>query len=179
MGLVESKTGFSVEELEANCTFCINGHLHNGQPVSNRVLNLGNLTGKDFGEDSFKYTHKVLVIDTDTFKLDFIENPYAFNFYKIDISSKADLNILTTLKSNAIISVKCVDTIIEETRQLIEKTPNIIESRITLIKTFSDDSSTVNIDDLMVDQCVKFAECCREKLENTPILEAELAEILK
>ena len=179
MGLVESKTGFSIDELEANCTFCINGHLHNGQPVSNRILNLGNLTGKDFGEDGFKYTHKVLVIDTDTFKLDFIENPYAFNFYKLDISSKADLNILTTVKPNAVISVKCVDTVVEEARQLIEKIPNIIESRITLIKTFSDDPSSVSIEALMVDQCVKFAECCREKLENTPILEAELAEILK
>jgi hypothetical protein len=49
-----------------------------------------------------------------------------------------------------------------------------------MFKTFvEEDSTTVDISDLTVDQCVKFAECCREKLEASPILEAELAEILK
>ena len=181
MGPVISKTGFSIEELENNCTFCLNGHLHNGQAASRRVLNLGNLTGKDFGEDAFRYEHKVAIIDTDTFKFEFIENPYAFNFYKIDILSKSDLDILTKVKHNAILSIRCDESCIEAVRTIIKDSPYILEARVVMVKQFaaSDEDTVINISDLVVDQCVKFAECCREKLEASPILEMELAEILK
>jgi DNA repair exonuclease SbcCD nuclease subunit len=180
MGPVVSKIGFSAEEIEANCTCCLNGHLHNGQAVSSKILNLGNLTGKDFGEDATRYTHKVMIIDTDTFGFESFENPYAFNFYKIDISTETDLKQLETVKSNAVISIKCVDKYVEAVREKIAANPNIIDTRLILIKTFEENSDQpVDISDLAVDQCVKFAQCCREKLDNTPILEAELAEILK
>jgi hypothetical protein len=180
MGPVVSKIGFSIEEIEANCEFCLNGHLHNGQAVSKRVLNLGNLTGKDFGEDAARYAHKVIIIDTDTFKFETIENPYALNFYKIDILTEDDLNLLNTVKSNAVISIKCLDKYIETVREKVAQNSNILDTRIILIKTFDEtEEQTVDISDLAVDQGVKFAQCCREKLDNTPILEAELAEILK
>lgn len=180
MGPVVSKIGFSIEEIEANCTCCLNGHLHNGQTVSPKILNLGNLTGKDFGEDATRYTHKVMIIDTDTFTFESIENPYAFNFYKLDISTEADLKQLEAVKSNAVLSIKCVDKYVEAVREAIAANSNIIETRLILIKTFAESSDQpVSISDLAVDQCVKFAQCCREKLDNTPILEAELAEILK
>ena len=181
MGPVVSKTGFSIEELENNCTFCLNGHLHNGQAASRRVLNLGNLTGKDFGEDAFRYEHKVAIIDTDTFNIEFIENPYAFNFYKIDILSKSDLDILTKVKHNAILSIRCDESCIEAARTIIKDSPYILEARVVMVKQFaaSGEDTVINISDLVVDQCVKFAECCREKLEASPILEMELAEILK
>ena len=181
MGPVVSKTGFSIEEIEANCTFCLNGHLHNGQAVSNRVLNLGNLTGKDFGEDSFRYEHKVAIIDTDTFSIEFIENPYAFNFYKIDILKKSDLDLLVKVKPNAILSVKCNENFITAARTIIQDNPNILDTRLIMIKNFEKtaEKDQIDISDLTVDQCVKFAECCREKIEASPILEMELAEILK
>ena len=180
MGPVVSKIGFSVEEIEANCTCCLNGHLHNGQTVSPKILNLGNLTGKDFGEDATRYTHKVMIIDTNTFTFESIENPHAFNFYKIEISTEADLKQLETVKPNAVLSIKCVDKHVEAAREVIAANPNIIDTRLILIKTFEENSDQpVDISDLAVDQCVKFAQCCREKLDNTPILEAELAEILK
>jgi DNA repair exonuclease SbcCD nuclease subunit len=180
MGPVVSKIGFSVEEIEANCVCCLNGHLHNGQAVSSKILNLGNLTGKDFGEDALRYSHKVLIFDTDTFSFQTFENPHAFNFYKFDILTEADLKLLDTVKTNAVISIKCVDKCVEATREKIEANKNIIDTRIILIKTFEDSGDpSVDISDLAVDQCVKFAQCCREKLDNTPILEAELAEILK
>jgi hypothetical protein len=148
--------------------------------VSNRVLNLGNLTGKDFGEDATRYPHKVIIIDTDTFKFETIENPYALNFYKIDILTEDDLKLLNTVKSNAVISIKCLDTYIETVREKVAQNSNILDTRIILIKTFEEtEEQTVDISDLAVDQGVKFAQCCREKLDNTPILEAELAEILK
>ena len=181
MGPVVSKTGFSPEEIEANCTCCLNGHLHNGQTVTSRVLNLGNLTGKDFGEDAFRYEHKVVLIDTDTFSFEFIENPYAFNFYKIDILSKNDLDLLTKVKHNAVLSIRCDERYIEAAKTIIKDSPYILEVRLIMVKQFSEtgEDTLVDISDLVVDQCVKFAECCREKLEASPILEMELAEILK
>jgi DNA repair exonuclease SbcCD nuclease subunit len=180
LGPIVSKIGFSIEEIESNCEFCLNGHLHNGQAISQRVLNLGNLTGKDFGEDAFRYQHKIIIIDTDTFAFETIENPYAFNFYKIDILTEKDLQLLENVKSNAVVSIKCVDKYVEAAREKVALNSNIIETRLILIKTFEEsDTQTVDISDLAVDQCVKFAECCREKLDNTPILETELAEILK
>ena len=180
LGPVVSKTGFSIEELESVCQLCVNGHLHNGTAISAKVVNLGNLTGKDFSEDASRYTHKVMLIDTDAMDVKFIENPYAFNFYKLDINTEADIMMLTTLKSNAVVSIKCKDTLVAKVREVIEKTSNIIEFRIIVMKDCAE-SFTKNLDisDLCVDQCVKFAECCRAKLDNNDILEAELAEILK
>lgn len=180
MGPVVSKSGFSPEEIEANCTCCLNGHLHNGVAVTPKILNLGNLTGKDFGEDANRYPHKVIIMDTDTFTFEFIENPYALNFYKLDILTEANLNVLDTIKPNAVVSIRCSDSLISKVREIVAENKNIIDSRLILIKTFiATDDQPIDISDLTVDQCVKFAECCREKLENTPILEAELAEILK
>ena len=179
LGPAVSAVGFKPEDLAAACTLCINGHLHNGTKVNDKVINLGNLTGKDFGEDALRYAHNVLLLDTDTFEYKLIENPYAFNFYKIDINTKADLEMIKHLKDNAVLSVKCRDTLVAEFKELVTSLPNIADTRVVITRELTNDGSTADITDLTVDQYVKFAECCKEKLENTPILEAELAEILK
>ena len=69
MGPVVSRTGFSIEEIESSCDLFINGHLHNGQAITNKIINLGNLTGKDFGEDATKYKHNIAILDTDTLRV--------------------------------------------------------------------------------------------------------------
>ena len=66
-----------------------------------------------------------------------------------------------------------------ELRELLAKSTNIVNARIIITSEAATGETVEDITDLTVDQYVKFAECCREKLENTPILEAELAEILK
>lgn len=180
MGPVVSKSGFSVEELESVSDLCLNGHLHNGAAISSRVVNLGNLTGKDFGEDALKYRHGVMIIDTTTMNVEFIENPYAFNFYKFDIDTPADLAKLRTLKANAVLSLKCKDSMVLPVREYLESSEIVIDSRIIVVRDPTDSENTeIDISSLMVDQCAKFAECCRARLDNTEILELELAEILK
>ncbi len=180
LGPVVSRTGYSIEELESVCHLCLNGHLHNGTQVSSKVINLGNLTGKDFSEDAFRYTHKVIIIDTDAMNVDFIENPYAFNFYKLDILEAQDMSILKELKPNAVVSIKCKDFLVKQVREAIDTIPNIIESRIIVTKDPAQlGTDDIDISSLCVDQCEKFAECCRAKLDNNDILEMELAEILK
>lgn len=178
MGPVVSKTGFSIEEIEANCKLMCNGHLHNGQAISSKIINLGNLTGKDFGEDAYKYSHNIAILDTKTLALTFIENPHAFNFYKIQIETVQDIAQLCSLKNNAVISVKCDSSLVEQTKQVITNIPNIIESRIIITRKYEEATEPSEVD-LSVDHLARFIECCRANIETSTILEEELAEICK
>lgn len=180
MGPIISRTGFAVEELENNASIIFNGHLHNGQAITNKVINLGNLTGANFSEDASRYAHRIVILDTATLEYEYIENPFAFNFYKLDINEKTDITMLVNLKQNAVVSIKCKDSLLTEVRELLASLDNIIESRIIITKDCTEvNNDTADISSLMVDQCAKFAECCRARLDNNEILEAELAEILK
>lgn len=180
LGPVVSRTGFTISDLEQVCHLCVNGHLHNGQQISNKIVNLGNLTGKDFSEDATNYLHKIMIIDTDLMQVDYFENPYALNFYKFELINTSDLEKLYKLKSNALVAVKCTASLIPTVREICTNQPNIIESRIMVLHDQAEDiMSSIDISSLCVDQCAKFAECCRAKLENSELLEQELAEILK
>jgi hypothetical protein len=178
LGPVVSKTGFSLEEIEANCSLFVNGHLHNGQALTSKVINLGNLTGKDFGEDAAKHSHNIAVLDTKTMSLTYIENPYAYNFYKIQIDCENDLYQLDNLKNNAVVSIKCEQSVIEQTKQKIEALDNIIESRIIMTKQYTEAAEASELD-LTVDHLARFIECCKACIENSPMLEEELSEICK
>jgi DNA repair exonuclease SbcCD nuclease subunit len=180
MGPVVSRTGFDITEIEACCDKFINGHLHNGQALSNKVMNLGNLTGKDFGEDASRYKHNVAILDTETLSIELIENPFAFNFYKLEINSIGDVNKLNSLKNQAVISVKCKDTLLNDVRALIEANADkIVESRIITTREIITDSQEIDITDLTVDHLARFVECCLNNIDNSSILEEELAEICK
>jgi DNA repair exonuclease SbcCD nuclease subunit len=178
LGPVVSKTGFSVEEIEANCDIFCNGHLHNGQAITPKVINLGNVTGKDFGENAFTHSHCIAILDTSTMSLEYIENPYAYNFYKVDINTEADLTCLKSLKANAVVSVKCAQSLVEKVRQVIEETSNIIDSRVILIRQYEEATESTELD-LSVDHLARFIECCKSTIENSTILEEELSEICK
>lgn len=179
MGPVISKVGFSLSEIEDICDLFINGHLHNGQKITNKILNLGNLTGKDFGEDALKYPHNIIIIDTESFSCEFIENPYAFNFYKLDITDKSSINKLYSLKNNAVVSIKCLDSLLAEVKEAVKAIPTIIDSRIIITRASLSTEPTADILDLSLDHIAKFIECCKENIENTAILDQELSEICK
>ena len=184
MGPVMSKLGFSQDEIkEAGCDLYINGHIHNQQEVWPGVLNLGNLTGQNFGEDANRYKHTVMILDTETLKYELIENPYAFNFYKLEINTQADIqNMVDSLKNNAVLSIKCLDTLVDELRKsLAAISDKVIESRIITVKNLEagSTSETHDLSELTVDHLAKFVECCRLNLDNSEILEAELAEVCK
>lgn len=178
LGPVMTKTGFSIEEIESNCDLFWNGHLHNGQALTPKVINLGNLTGKDFGEDALRHSHNIAVLDTSKMSIEYIENPYAYNFYKLQIDSENDLTILDSLKPNAVVSIKCAQCLVEKARQKIENTANIIESRVILVKQYEETTETTELD-LTVDHLTRFIECCKTNIENSVILEEELSEICK
>lgn len=179
-GPVTSAVGFSIKEIEENCDLFINAHIHNGQQISSKIYNIGNITGQNFSEDAFKYSHNIIILDTETLNLKFIENPYALNFYKVDILTEDDLNLLTAVKPNAVVSIKCKDFLVKQVRETIDTISNITESRIIITKDSAQlGTEDIDISSLCMDQREKFAECCRAKLDNNAILEMELAEILK
>ena len=178
LGPVVSKTGFSIDEIENYSSLWLNGHLHNGQAITDKVKNLGNITGKDFGEDAFKHRHCAVIFDTETLDLTYIDNPYAFNFYKIQIESEADFKQLNSLRQRAVLSIKCDAALVDKVKQVINDIPNIIESRIILTRKYEETNEEVSID-LSVDHLARFIECCRANIEVSAILEEELAEICK
>ncbi len=179
LGPVLTKTGFSIDEIEANCDCFINGHLHSGQALSTKVINLGNLTGKDFGEDALKHTHNIAILDTKDLSLTYIENPYAYNFYKLQIDHESDIVCLEGLKTNAVLSIKCEQSLAEAVKQKISTIENIIESRIILTKKYETTPESTAELDLTVDHLTRFIECCKANIENSSLLEEELSEICK
>ena len=179
LGPVVTKTGFSLEEIEANCSIFCNGHLHNGQALSNKVINLGNLTGKDFGENALKYRHNIAILDTKDLSLTYIENPYAYNFYKLQIDCESDIYCLDQLKNNAVLSIKCEQALVEQVKQKISALSNIAESRLIITKNYTEGTETTEEIDLSVDHLARFIEYCKATIENTAILEEEITEVCK
>jgi hypothetical protein len=110
--------------------------------------------------------------------VEYLENPYAYNFYKISIDSEQDIQTLDELKTNAVVSIKCAQNLAERVNHKIEATPNIIESRVILVRQYEENTETTEIN-LAVDHLTRFIECCKASIENSNILEEELSEICK
>lgn len=179
-GFIESKNGFSISDIENNCRVFLNGHIHNGSQFCKNGFNLGNLSGQNFGEDAFNYDHGIFILDTDMNTLDKIENPFAFNFYKLNITSTDDFNLLSNLKDNAILSIRCNDELIESLKQKLSIYENILKYKLTRISDKKDIIVTSNelIDDL--DHLKKFKDFCLSYIQSTSeILESELSIICK
>ena len=178
LGPIISKTGFSIEEIEFNCCWFFNGHLHSSQSITPKIVNLGSVTGKDFGTDALLHSHRIAILDTLTMSVEYIENPYAYNFYKLQIDTESDILCLEQLKNNAVVSVKCTQNLVDKVRQKIEEIPNIVESRVILVRQFEETEETTELN-LTVDHLTRFIECCKASIENSTILEEELSEICK
>lgn len=178
-GAFESKEGYSVDEIEENCSLFINGHLHNSGFVNDKetILNLGNLSGMNFGEDGFKYDHYACILDTETLKLDFFTNPYAIYFYKLEINSLSDLKVFTKLKNKSIISVRVAEQLVNDVKNAINNSNNIIASKITIFtkdKVAKTETSSFNINYLD-----KLQDFCLEKIGNYEVLKQELSILCK
>lgn len=181
MGMITSKSGFPIEDIEANCDLFLNGHLHNGTTVTKKIHNLGNLTGKDFGEDALKYEHKAFILDSDTLELKAVENPYALNFYQFDIDSRDDVYSLERLKDNMVLKLHCKLSLMSFLNEkLAELSDRVVSSKIIAIQTLEDGTEAeLDAAELTVDYLAELCTCCKAKINNTPILDYELAQICK
>ena len=181
MGSITSQTGVDIDEIDKNCDLFINGHLHNGGYITPKILNLGNLTGQNFGENALLYKHQIAILDTDTLEITLIENPYALNVYKLEIFDKKDLAVFDQLKDNAAISVKCLNTLVDDVKEAIAKfkeAHTTLTTRLVVINR-STEVMADRLDELTVDHLAKFIEFCKDKINNTTVLATELAEVCK
>lgn len=181
MGQFISKEGFSIEEIKENCSLFINGHLHNGAKIDDGIYNIGNLCGQNFSEDAFNYSHNVWILDTDTKEIKTFENPYSFNFYKIDCSNDDESSIeikLNSLKNNAVVTIKCKVDKYNFVKTLLSKISNVIESRV--IVEYENETNSENIvESLSIDHLNQFEKYIKEKFEFSDVLIQELSEVLK
>lgn len=171
-----SKEGFKMDEIEGECALYLNGHLHNSSWLSKKILNVGNLCGQNFGEDAFKYKHGCWILDTDTLKIEFYENPYALNFYKLLVDDKHPISSYK-LKPNAVLMIKCLRECIDECKRELEG-KDIVAYRILI---FDKDIAQENKQEIHlsnnVDYINQFCDFIKSQLGNSNIVNEELSEI--
>ena len=175
LGHFISNDGFSIDEIHDNCSLFINGHLHNMSWVGGKykIFNVGNLTGQNFGEDGFQYSHNVYILDTDTLKITFKENPYAFNFYKI-----TNIDQVSKIKSNAILTIKCKDIEYKNWKNIVDKNSNVITYRFIIEhQKLNDMQIENNIKSLSVDHLDEFKKYIIQQLGNSDAVLHELKEL--
>ena len=175
MGRMISKDGFTIDEIKENCSLFVNGHLHNGTEVDRGIINLGNITGQNFGEDAYTYSHNAMLLDTDTHEVRFIENPYAFNFYKLDVSNVPENGIkemLSSLKNNAVVSISGRENQTCYINDLIKSMENIVASRVTVL--YEESTEQHSIDRAETNHIEKFMNFVLETVGDTEMIREEL-----
>lgn len=178
-GMYESKNGFSIDEISNYKCYYLNGHLHNSEWITNTILNLGSFSGHNFTNDSERYKYGAWILDTDTNKLEFFENPYSFNFYKIDITSSTDLARLDKISDNSLVSIKCPEALAEAVNNKLS-TINTLYTKVSVVKdTTTTSTETGPVPEFTTDYIGKFCTAVQDLLGNTPQVRAELAEICK
>lgn len=178
MGKFKSETGFSMKEIENNCDMFINGHLHNGIRFCKNGFNIGNLTGQNFSEDATYYKHCVFVLDTNTLNIEVYENPYAFNFYKIDLTVDGNRYVFNNMK-NAILTVRCYENEVAEIKELLNNKENIIEYRL-IVQTIAVKDDSIEMAELKsVDHLDMFRNYILETLGNSQTVNEVLSEVTK
>ena len=179
-GKYMSTNGFELDDISSNCNLFLNGHLHNSMFLDDKetILNIGNLTGLNFSEDAFKYKHYAVLVDTETLELSFFVNPYAFNFYRVDIDNERDISVLDRFDDNAVVAIRCVDTLSDKVSEYV-RNHRFVSSRIT---TYSNSVVNENVNEVELkssDYKRQFETFIVEKMGNDDIVHSELSEVLK
>ena len=178
MGGFVSKQGFGIIDILEHSSLFINGHLHNGDwIVSDRILNIGNATGQNFSENAEKYSHRFLVLDTETLSMEFVENPYALNFYKFNLVGLTDPEIcdtLTTVGDNSVVFLKISE---EQYSQDVQSMVSRFVS--TKICVESEKHETKEVEKISVDHLKDFNDFILSECSNIPYIKEELQEVVR
>lgn len=170
-GPYESAVGFPIGDIEASGALFVNGHLHNHCEVAKNVVDLGNLTGQNFSEDARAYPHVAMLLDLDTLEYEYIENPHALNFYKLEYPKDFPID----LKPNAVVSVKAHRKDAEALKGILSG-PNVAFSRVTW-EAYDGPREHATLE--RADHLAMFREYALGQLGNDPIAEGELSEVLR
>lgn len=172
-----SKDGFNINDIKNNSKLFLNGHLHNSSFLDKNILNVGNLCGQNFSEDAFTYKHGCWILDTDDMSIDFIENPFALNFYQLAFPQDKDKFYL--LSFNAVLSIKCNRKYKDELNDILNKfSAKIVTKRVIYIdEEVKNDANIVKLE--KVDYLKEFSSFVLDNLGNSSAIKEELGEICK
>ena len=119
--------GFSLIDISKNCELFLNGHIH-AKGIFGNMINLGNLCGQNFGENNCP--HNAYILDTETLDLQEYENPYSFNFYKIDCTKTVKF---PKFKNNPVLNIKCSEDTVEEVTEKLKGIEDLVARKIILV----------------------------------------------
>ena len=186
LGKYVSTTGFSIEEIENSCNLFINGHIHNEGEIGNKIINLGNITGQNFSENAFLYGHNAVVLDTAERSLNRLPNPYAINFYKVDLTSmqptiddKQINQIIDSLKSPAVATIKTNSACEFLVKDLLSSANNILECRLLVEHNSENTEQILENDAPTLDHLAKFTDYVFEHIGSDALVVNELERISK
>lgn len=178
-GRFTSQTGFSVDDIKSNCELFFDGHLHNSYVIDDKIILVGILCGQNFNEDANKYDHNAYILtvnDDGTVSYDTYVNPEAFNFYKFRFETEDDFYQLENLRDNAVVSAVCEEHLSGKLSKILKLHKNIVESRMVMFYNYSFDDD--NKPSILVDDYIKqFILLAHDKLENSSVLDSELARL--
>lgn len=180
-----STEGFDIDDIQANCNLYFNGHIHHCCNVTDKIINIGNLTGQNFTEDATKYAHCAIILDTETLQYKFYNNLYAFKFYKIDATDCFDdislKHKLSILKCNSVVTVQVNECVSDVARELLEnlKKDTIQEYRLLVKRELLVDTDNSVSFKASVDHLKQFESYVLNTMENTTILQEELQHIMR
>ena len=179
-----STEGFEVADIENNCDLYFNGHIHHCCNVTSKIINIGNLTGQNFTEDATKYQHCAIVLDTETLKYKFYQNPYAFKFYKLDCSKETDFasiqHAINCLNYNAVATITVPEKFSAEARDMLEylKKDTICEYRLLINR-----ETTISNDDIATvdttDHLKQFEDYVLSQIGSSDIIRDELQHVMR
>ena len=178
-GRFTSQTGFSVDDINNNCELFFDGHLHNSYNINDKIILVGILCGQNFNEDASKYNHNVYILtieDNGEIKCEVFVNPEAFNFYKFRFETEDDFYQLDNLMNNAVVSAVCEEHLSSKLAKVLKANKKITESRMVMFYNYSYDND--NKPSILVDDYIKqFILLAHDKLENSSVLDSELARL--
>ena len=163
-----SKFGYTIEEIEESCDLFVNGHIHNGGKIGKKIVNLGNFTGQNFSEDATKYSHRLMIIDTDTLSYETIDNPRALNFYKLDFHKT-----MPTLKERAVVTLRVKEEDIDKAKEWLNN-PNILASRIVVDISKGNEYNATESGVEAIDHLAKFREFVHANIGVSQAIDEEL-----
>ena len=163
--------GFSLADISKNCDLFLNGHIHAKGTYGN-MLNLGNLCGQNFGENNVP--HNAYILDTDTLELTAFENMYAFNFYKIDCTTKVKF---PKLKNNPCLWIRCSENTLEEVKNKVNEISDLVYIRYQLESKEVEQEEQEEVELEQIDHLEALRTYILENVGSTEIIKEELANL--
>jgi DNA repair exonuclease SbcCD nuclease subunit len=177
-----SPEGFELADIENNCNLFLNGHIHHYNHITNKIINVGNLTGQNFTEDE-TYKHGAIILDTDTLETHYIENPYAINFKKLDCTKIKTIekfeSVINNLSGPYVLTIRVNEDFVVEAKQHMKTLirPNILEYRFIVDRSTI---SSYNIYDNKleaIDHLKQFQQYVLTSIGDSQVIKDELAMI--